>query len=103
MANEQNPLPYPGYHSEDRSTIVGWDDPSLDKITRLRLLTDKGFPFFDVSYCHGVLKDGTLCRVGLPFSQLPRKGLSRAIVQAAKKDGVHAKRLGVFDNLSILW
>lgn len=81
---------------------VCWTDPQLDKVTRLRLVSDPGFPFWDVSYCHGVLKDGRTVDVEVPFHQLPKRGMMRAIVQAAIEDGVHARRLGVLDNISTL-
>ena len=91
------------YHKTDRSTVVYWNDPQLARITRLRLLTDPGFPSWDVSYCHGELKDGTPCRVELPFSQLPRRNRSGALISYAKADGVYLKYLGVFDAISELW
>ena len=86
------------------SQTVYWADPNLAKVTRLRLLSDPGFPMWDVSYCYGELKDGTAVRVSLPFHQLP-KGRGRvngAIIAAAKRDGVFAKRLGIFDVVSTL-
>jgi hypothetical protein len=94
------------YHDNHYANHVGnidWADPRLAKVTRLRLLTDPGFPAWDVSYCHGVLKDGRNCEVELPFSQLPKRGMGRAIITAAIRDGVHAKRLGIFNAISKLW
>lgn len=90
------------YHEIDRSVTVYWHDPRLAKITRLRLLSDPGYPAWDVSYCHGVLKDGTHCRVSLPFDQLPKRAVSQTIVYWAKRDNVYAKGLGVFDAISTL-
>lgn len=95
------------YHAVDRSLNVYWHDPRLGRITRLRLLSDPGFPWWDVSYCHGELKDGTPCTVTLPFDQLPKTkhgqgGIQRAIIEHAKKDGVYAKGLGIFDAISTL-
>lgn len=91
-------------HYENHAGYVHWDDPRLAKITRFRLLSDPGFPFWDVSYIHGVLKDGRTCDVPAPFEfgQLPKRGTKRAIIEAAKRDGVFAKGLGVFDALSTL-
>lgn len=92
-----------GYHDAFNANYAGrveWGTPGL-KVTRLRLLSDPGFPFWDVSYCHGTL-DGKNVRVELPFSQLPKRGFRRAIVQAAIKDGVHAKSIGVLDAISTL-
>lgn len=87
---------------EGGSQKVYWSDPELKKITRLRLLSDPGFPFWDVSYCYGELKDGTAVRVSLPFYQLPKRGYLGAIIAAAKEDGVYAKGLGIFDVISTL-
>lgn len=90
------------YHSKPRDLVVYWTDDRLDKITRLRLLSDPGFSFWDVSYCHGVLKDGTLVRVCLPFAQLRKGSINAQIIKFAKEDKVFAKGLGVFDAVSTL-
>ena len=99
--NETNPLT-PGYHDEPLSGHVYWDCPSLAKIERLRLLSDPGFPFWDVSYCYGRTHRGEKVIVCLPFSQLPKRGMRAAIVREAKRAGVYAKRLGIFDAISTL-
>lgn len=82
--------------------IVAWNSPELARVTRLRLLSDPGYPEWDVSYCVGEMKDGTPCRVDVPFRSLPRRGMVRAIIDHAKRDGVYAKRLGILDNISTL-
>lgn len=79
---------------------VDWTYPGL-RITRLRLVSDPGFPFWDVSYCDGELQ-GKFVRVSLPFSQLPKRGMNRAIIEHARRDGVYAKGLGIFDCVSTL-
>lgn len=90
------------YHAQfNRNNMVDWTAPGL-KVTRLRLLSDPGYPMWDVSYCHGEMPDGTKVHVQLPFSELPKSGLSRAIVEAAIKDGVHAKRMGILSAISTL-
>lgn len=102
-AMEVNGLDNPqAYHAIDRNEIPpqSWDTPGL-KITRLRLITDPGFPFWDVSYCHGELQ-GVPCRVTLPFSQVPRGQVSRFIVNEAIKAGINAKRIGALEALSFL-
>jgi len=91
------------YHKVDRSVQVGWNDPRLAQVTRLRLITDPGYPLWDVSYCHGILKDGTEVTVVLPFRDLPKKGTVAAIISYAKEDGVYAKGLGILDNISRLY
>lgn len=87
---------------EGGSQTVYWADKDLKKVTRLRLLSDPGFPFWDVSYCYGELKDGTAVRVSLPFHQLPKRGINGAIIEWAKRDGVYAKGLGIFEVVSTL-
>lgn len=91
------------YHDQfANARTVDWTEPHL-RITRLRLLSDPGLGFWDVSYCHGTLAHtGEYVRVDLPFSQLPKRGFRRAIVEYAIRDGVHARRLGALDNLSTL-
>ena len=81
---------------------VDWDDKDLVKITRLRLLSDPGYPAWDVSYCFGQLRDGTNVRVSLPFSQLPKRDVIGTILKYAKRDKVYAKGLGIFENISRL-
>lgn len=88
------------YHDQfAKAPLVDWTEPGL-YITRLRLIGDMGW--LDVSYVHGRLKDGTLVKVQVPFDRIPLRGHKRVIVQYAIKDGVHAGRLGCFDNISIL-
>jgi len=96
---ETNPVG-PNYHdSINRDEEIYWTDKRLQKIVRVRLLSDPGLPFWDISYCHGRLSDGRLVPVCLPFHQLPKKGLFRSIVNHAKKDNVYAKGLGFFSDL----
>ena len=93
-----------GYHAErhaqENIALVDWTTKGL-RITRLRLLSDPGFPAWDVSYCHGIL-DGEHVDVQLPFSQLPKRKMVSAIVAHAKRDGVFAKGIGVLDAISTL-
>ena len=100
---------YADYHSAVSKTIketVDWADKRLNKIIRRRLLSDPCFPAWDISYCHGQLKDGTSVNVELPFpdGQLPKgKGrITKAILAEAKVDGVYAKGLGIFNAISCL-
>lgn len=82
---------------------VDWNDPTLKTITRFRIIGCSGYyPYWDVSYCYGQLKDGTHVRVHLPFYRLPRNW-KPAVLEAAKRDGVYAKGIGIFDNVSQLW
>ncbi len=93
-AIEVNPLPSPDYHKVQRRD-VDWKTPGL-KITRLRLVSDPGYPVWDVSYCHGVV-NGEPVAVGIPFSQLPKRGMMGFIVEHARREGVYAKGIGILD------
>lgn len=93
------------YHNTVTANIRGsvdWSSPELERVVRFRLLGDPGFPFLDVSYCHGKMRDGRYVRVELPFDQLPKAKWKTELVRHAQRDGVNAKRLGMFDNASIL-
>jgi hypothetical protein len=89
-------------HTQETIRTVRWTEPGL-RVTRLRLLSDPGFPLWDVSYCHGMIGTEHV-DVELPFSQLYKYGttISKQIVQHAIKDGVFAKRLGILDCISKL-
>lgn len=93
-----------GYHDarnqNGRPETVSWTTKGL-KITRLRLLSDPGYPYWDVSYCHGVL-NGKDVNVELPFSYLPKRNMMKAIVEYGKKDKVFAKATGIFGAISTL-
>lgn len=95
---ETNPITQE--HREIRDAIaktVDLADRDLVRITRLRLVTDPGFPFYDLSYCYGELRDGTAVRVRLPEWQFPRRGLTRALVAMCQAEGRYAKGLGLLD------
>jgi hypothetical protein len=81
------------------------DDPRLLRITRLRLLTEPGFPYYDVSYCYGQLKDGRHVRVDLPWHQLHRATWKQTAVSWGKENHVWVKGLGLFndDVISMMW
>lgn len=76
---------------------VYWSDPNLNKVFRFRVLSDSNFPFYDVSYCYGTLKNGENVRVSLPFHQLRKARWKSELIEWAKRDGVFAKALGFFD------
>lgn len=94
------------YHDGRHSQVGGvekvyWTEPGLE-ITRLRLLSDPGFPAWDVSYCHGLL-NGRHVDVQLPFSQLPKYGkggVKAALYKEAKTTGKFIK--GLFNAISTL-
>ena len=84
---------------------VYWADKRIDRIVRMRFLTDPAFPMLDHSYTYARLRNGDLVRVDLPFYQLPKKGWKGALIEHAKRDKVFLKALGLFDEgtVSILW
>jgi hypothetical protein len=104
LVSESNPVPE-GYHDAVTANLRGsvdWANPGLERVIRFRLVGDPGFPFLDVGYCHGQMRDGRYVRVELPFMQLPKAKWKTELVRHAQLDGVNAKRLGMFDNASIL-
>lgn len=96
--SETNPLVG---DNPDWEETVDLDDSRLSRITRLRLVSDPGFPMWDVSYCYGVLHDGTPVRVMLGESQFRRgrgaPSLTSQLVALAKSQGVYAKGIGLID------
>jgi len=102
--NEINPIPE-GYLNRVTYAIkrsIGWDSKELKSVIRLRLLSDPGYPVWDVSYCHGVTKSGEYVDVTLPFSQLPKRQFRKAIVKYAIRDGVYARGIHILENISTL-
>lgn len=98
---ETNPIINPSaYEYPAKDNIVEWNDPTLRRITRLRLVSDWGFHSWDVSYCHGELHDGTIVRIHLPFYQLDKRNIKSQIIEYAKRDSVYAKGLGIFEAIS---
>lgn len=53
---------------------VSHNDSQLKKVVRIRLLSDPGYPFWDVSYIWGILNDGTPVRITPPetFTQIQK-------------------------------
>ena len=101
-AGLSNGIAYHGERHEQDGGVdtVCWTTPGL-QVTRLRLLSDPGFPAWDVSYCHGIL-DGRHVNVELPFSQLRKRGWKAEVIEYAKQDNVYAKGLGILTNVSTL-
>lgn len=102
--NQTNPLP-PDYHETVTNRITGsadWTTPGL-KIIRLRLLSDPGYPRWDVSYCHGQLPDGRFVNVGLPFGHLSKNlPIRMQLLVWARKEKLFLKPTGIFDAISTL-
>lgn len=102
--NETNNIAFAAY---DHTSVdytegdVPLSDRDLVKIDRIRLLTDPGLPFYDVSYVYGTLRDGRHVRVDLGSHQLPRKGLKGELIRLAKQANRYAKGLGMLDDSTI--
>lgn len=76
-------------------------DPKLVKIVRLRLLTDAGFPWWDISYCYGQLADGTYVSVSLMgIGQLrkARGGYRAHLVEIFREAKRYGRGMGIFDD-----
>jgi hypothetical protein len=78
------------------------------RITRLRFLTEYIYGygrFYDVSYIHATLPDGTIVSiVGCPLNFTPAWRVKFVLVDWAKEEGVYAKAIGLLDesNWSVL-
>lgn len=110
---ESNPLWMTGIsHDEVRFDLgvynLGGKDENgqfyVRELVRLRLLTDRDFPWWDISYCYGRLRTGELVRVSLGVHQInkPRVGgrvinkVSKThLIEIAKMNGRYAKSIGL--------
>lgn len=81
----------------DHKDPVDLDNSQLRRIVRLRLVSDPGYPMWDVSYCYGELKDGTPVRVNLPRYQFSKKNLKGDLITMCKEVGVYGKELDLFE------
>ncbi len=77
------------------SQTVTWRDPELESIASLKL--EHCCDVYLVRYCLGYLKNGAVVQVRLPFAKLPCSGLRTQIVKEAKRAGVYAKGLNIFN------
>ena len=109
--HETNPLP-DGGHDWSQFEEGTWSLRQLQddggKVCRLRLLTEAGYPYLDISYVHGVLPNGRMVHVQPVRSSLVKAKGSvpsrRDLVQWAKEERVYARGIGLLDegNWSIL-
>lgn len=104
--SETNPIETAAVTHEnvDYDEYVTLGDDRLAKIDRLRLLTEPGYPFYDISYVYGTLKDGTHVRISGVPTRIARYTPKRDLINWAKTEGVFAKGLGLLDesNWSVL-
>lgn len=107
---EANNIADAAYTSSDVDYSEGnvpLSDPELVSIDRIRLLTEPGFPLYDLSYCWGTLRDGRHVRVDLGRYQFARarggqgKSLKGQLIECAREAGVNAKALGMLSDSTI--
>lgn len=106
--NETNGIEDPNgwiEHLQTMTETVRLGDPRLARVTRLRLLTERGYPYMDISYCHGVLKDGSNVRIQADVNSVSRKSPKAGLIAWAQREGAFAKGLGLLDesNWSVLY
>lgn len=82
----------------DFSRNVWLDDPDLVRVTRLRLISDPGFPVWDLSYAWGEMKDGSVVHLRFPVNQFSKRHLKADLIDMARSMGVFAKGLGLLDD-----
>lgn len=99
--DETNPLADGGtYHENvdrERTYSLAALAQAGGKITRLRLLTEPGYPYYDVSYVHGTLPDGRVVPVQATTANLRKSRLKADLIEWAKEEGVYAKGVGLLD------
>lgn len=72
-------------------------DRNLVKVTIIRLVgfEDYDFPYVDLSYCYGELRDGTPVRVDLGRHQFAKAAWKSQLIQCFKDANRYAKGMGV--------
>lgn len=77
----------------------------LIQIDRIRFVTDQGYPFLDLSYCWGTLRDGRHVRVQLDITRFGKRTYKAQLIALARAAGKYAKGMGMLDDdtISILW
>lgn len=97
--DETNPL----WMSEATHENVDYDqhvvlaDRNLVRIVRVRLLTEPGYPYYDVSYIYGQMKDGSYVRLADAPMHLSRRNPKGDLIAWAKESKRFAKDLGLLD------
>lgn len=86
----------------DHGKPVPLSHPDLVKITRFRLLgwDERSFPYLDLSYCYGEMRDGTPVRVQLDRYQFTKRRWKTEVVEMCKRAGKYGKAMGIFDAFS---
>lgn len=98
---EINPLSE-GYHDEELQYISYHSLKNKKVINeRLRLVTDSGYPYYDLSYWHVRIDGKRYEVVGSPLAQIPKRTAKTYIYNCLKKDGIFVK--DIFGSISTLY
>lgn len=99
---EVNPVPE-GYHEQERDWMDWKDLKPGDHIEleRMRLVTDPGYPFYDVSYVDMIVNGQKYHIENFPLSRLSRREYKKELYKLAKDKGIFIKDL--FRSISILF
>lgn len=80
---------------------VKWNSEFLDRILSMRFSAMTNSPTLKFEYAIGVLVDGELVDVAVPFVELPRRNYMGSMLDHARRDNVYLRGLGVFDRTVI--
>ena len=97
---------------KEAGNVPLWASKNLKRWVRIRLLSDVGYPAWDLSYCYAELINGAVVRcsaMDLPatdcfYYEFPKplsKWKGKALAEARER-GVYLKGTGIFEALSTL-
>lgn len=89
----------PEYHEQVSSETISLAEVAArrGRITRLRILSDLGSPYADVSYCHATLPSGEIVRVANAPIGIRYYRIKADLIAWAKQEHVYAKGIGLLD------
>lgn len=78
-----NPIDEYDHNHLQATETVDYTDPRLVRVTRVRYISDPGFPAWDLSYAYGFLDTGEYVRIRVPSEayQLPKKRAASALIR----------------------
>lgn len=78
-----NPIEDYDYQGRTVTEQVSFADPRLVRVTRLRYVSDRGFPVWDLSYAHGLLNTGEYVRITVPTGayQIPKSKPASTLIR----------------------
>ena len=95
---------------KEAGSVPLWASKNLKRWVRIRLLSDAGYPAWDLSYCYAELINGAVVRCNsgdlpaMDYSQFQKplsKWKGKALAEARER-GVYLKGTGIFEALSTL-